>query len=50
LKAAEAEAEAAPKAKVKVEDAFAPKAKAETAKVEDYDDVDEALDNLDFDD
>ncbi len=50
LKAAEAEAEASPKAKVKVEDAPAPKAKAETAKVEDYDDVDEALDNLDFDD
>jgi hypothetical protein len=51
LEAAEAEAEAAPKAKVKVEEeAPAPKTKAEPAKVEDYDDVDEALDNLDFDD
>lgn len=64
LKQAEAEAEAAPKAKVVVEEEAEeeeeekpkakPKAKAEPAKkavsVEDYDDVDAALDNLDFDD
>ena len=45
---AEAEAEAAPKAKVKVEETVAPK--KEPAKVDDYDSIDEALDNLDFDD
>jgi hypothetical protein len=45
---AEAEAEAAPKAEVKVEKKAAPK--KEAAKVEDYDNIDEALDNLDFDD
>ena len=45
---AEEEAEVAPKAKVKVEDEVAPK--KETAKVDDYDSIDEALDNLDFDD
>jgi len=43
---AEEEAEAAPKAEVKVEAA----PKKETAKVDDYDSIDEALDNLDFDD
>jgi hypothetical protein len=45
---AEEEAEAAPKAKVKVEETVAPK--KEPAKVDDYDSIDEALDNLDFDD
>lgn len=43
LKEAEEEAEAAPKAKVKVEEKPA-------AKVDDYNSIDEALDNLDFDD
>jgi len=43
---AEEEAEAAPKAEVKVEAT----PKKETAKVDDYDSIDEALDNLDFDD
>lgn len=43
---AEEEAEVAPKAEVKVEAA----SKKETAKVDDYDSIDEALDNLDFDD
>lgn len=44
---AEVEAEAAPKAEVKVEKAAPVK---ETAKVDDYDSIDEALDNLEFDD
>ena len=43
LKEAEEEAEAAPKAKIKVEEKPA-------AKVDDYNSIDEALDNLDFDD
>lgn len=50
---AEDEAEAAPKAKVKVaveEEAPAPKAAKKTVKVEEHDDIDAALDNLDFDD
>ena len=43
---AEEEAEVAPKAEVKVEET----PKKETAKVDDYDSIDEALDNLEFDD
>ena len=46
LKEAEAEAEASPKTKVKVEGPEPKKVKA----VEEFDDIDEALDNLDFDD
>jgi len=49
LEAAEEEAAVVPKKrKVAVEEEPAPKAKA--ASVEDYNDIDEALDNLDFDD
>jgi len=52
LEEAEEVAEAAPKAKVKVEDEEpAPKkTKKPTKAVEEYDDIDDALDNLDFDD
>jgi len=57
LEEAEAEADAAPKAKVKVEadadddeEAPAPKAKPKAKVVEEHDDIDAALDNLDFDD
>jgi hypothetical protein len=44
---AEEEAKVAPKAEVKVEE---PKPVKEAAKVDDYDSIDEALDNLEFDD
>ena len=50
-----AEAEAAPKAEVKVEAAPEPEVveaapAPKVAKVDDYDSIDDALDNLDFDD
>ena len=55
LKEAVAEAEAAPKAEVKVEAAPEPEVveaapAPKVAKVDDYDSIDDALDNLDFDD
>lgn len=54
LKEAEAEAEVTPKAKVKVEETAdveeAPAPKKKAVKIEEHDDIDAALDNLDFDD
>jgi hypothetical protein len=51
LQEAEKEVVAAPKAQVQVDEpAPAPEPKVETKSVDDYNDIDAALDDLDFDD